>query len=452
MSMNGNVLVTSDIRGKKLDIVLSNVTKFSFENYGADEFLEIINNLDELIEIQQYIRKTINSWFTKEQEQLNWAQVLKQYKDISPITNALDISFLVREIFVSFLDKIFLNNPILIDNSSAPYNPKDLSKEIKILFSSNEINLLNGEVDNLIIDYFLNTLDTLDLGVIIPKLSGTYITSANLRLLTIRQSNKTSDPNKIVENYIHNPKYSKDDLLEITFDVISENLYKILSDYKKQISLQCLFSQEIKKNLGITKEPYLAFQNDIEFLNNFTMIELYPENTNQRNKKVPYKQIPFYELEYTTKDYYLPTNSNPDHSEYMVNSLAQVIYLILFELKRTDLVFSKCPFCQRLFTIKKYKSKYCSKSCGNKAKHEHYLGKNFNKLYHRFRKRYYQLNYTNHKNYDSMQPFFNKQYNKYKDELHKLTLKCNNEDEFCMKAEDCYSKFYKAYKKQQSAV
>lgn len=452
MNIEGNVLITSNTIEKKLNIVMPKVNKISFEFYGADEFLEILNNFDKLLEIQQNICKTINSWFTMEQEQLNWTYILNQYKSISPLTNALGLSFLVREIFVNFLDEIFLNNPILIDDSCAPFKLDDLSEEVRILFSSNTSDLLKGEIDKLIVDYFLNAFATLDLGVIMPELSGTYLTSDNLRPLMEHQSNKTSDPNEIIENYIQNPEYSKEDLLEISIEAISENLFKILSDYKRQIKPINLLNQEIKKNSDFSREPYHAFQNDIEFLSNFTTVELCPESTKQHNTKIPYKQIPFSELKYTPKDYYLPTNSNPYHFEYVVNSLAQIIYLILFELKSADFVFSKCPFCQRFFTIKKYKAKYCSKSCGNKAKHKHYLENNFNKLYHRFRKRYYQLNYTNHKNYDAMQSFFDDQYNLYKDNLHKLTLECSDENEFCKKAENYYSEFRDAYKTQQTSI
>ncbi|MCM1233345.1 MAG: hypothetical protein NC489_24775 [Ruminococcus flavefaciens] len=417
-----------------------------FENYGASEFLETVQNISILKQIQESTYHIVNSWFTHEPKQINWLELLQQFESISPITKALSISYLIREIFFTFIFKIYASSPILLtadDDMYDPFDMEDISNEVKILFSDHMKELLNGEIKNLTSSYFRDTFTTLDLGILDSALSNICLSVDDIKKF-LEEKYPCLSSQELIDNFRY--EYTKEEILKITVDNLDDFLCTLFDEYTKKYESKYQLSVLVEQFSKHTIE-YKPFQYDIEFLEDFPTI-----NSNNSSGKHVYPQFSFSSCIYESKPYYLPATSNFVNSTYTASMLSQIFFLSLYELGKTDLKFTKCPQCKKLFILQRYRSKYCSKSCGNKAKHENYIEKGFNKDYHRFRKRFYQLHASNHKTYDDMQQIFEKLYNSYKKELSELTTQTTDILEFNKKAEQCYHKYKKQYKDNNADI
>lgn len=387
---------------------------FCFENYGAQEFLSLVDNLDGMKNLNKKIDTIIDSWFTTSHEQIVWNELYEEFQNISPFTRALNYSYLVRETFKVFIDKIFYNHPELLEED-CDCNLEDYQFIRNLKTGEKNLSLKDG-IDNLIISFFLNTFTESD-----------YSTFE-----------------------LQSPDWNNYSLDILCLD---DFLYSLLSNFKKNHIKEYSFYEPMKKkiykaeNIKYSPSLHSAFSLDIEYLSSLSSANLYLLDSKCNNEKQSHKMIAFKDMEYPLHSRYLPDEYNPETLQYKTSSLYQILYLLLDKLKTTELKFTRCLQCGKLF-LKIQRSKYCSRSCGNKAKHQHYMKDGFNYDYHRLRGNFYQLHYQATTNKISGNSY-DELYANYKDELHQIMLDSESTEEFCINGEKCYKKYKELYKTNQ---
>ena len=380
--------------------------EYCFKHYGADELLSLYHNLNKLKALSREIKSTTDSWLTISRKKLIWRDLYDEFTELSSLTRILGITYLIREVFITFIDKFFYTYPQFWED--------DL-ENIPITNPIKKSILSEYGPDNLIVDFFLKTFTESD-----------YYTF-DLHL--------SDNPKTDQYGNVHNDEIFLDDFL-----------YELLSTFKNTHYSEYTFIEKIKKkvyseeNKKYIPPTHSSFAIEINFIDN-----IFSQNPDSQDEKIESSSLFYFkDIEYQVLPCYLPDDYNPEVLQYKTSYLCQILYLLINKLKTTDLKYTICLECGNYF-LKIYRSKYCSDTCGNKAKHHHYMRKGFNNDYHRLRKRFYQLHYQATRNKlddDSYDSF----YTDYMDDLHKIMHDCDNIEEFCAQGEECYKYYKEQYK------
>lgn len=372
----------SDVNSSNNNLVL--------KNYGAQEFLSLINNLDNLKKYGQTLDKQVDELVTclsnkSTHLKIDWKMLHNNFREIvSFLPFSMTFSYLFREMFMSFIDKYYTKYPSC------------LADEL-------------SETDFCLVSFYLKTFNKDD-----------------NKLFSLNLSQKLS-PN--------------------LYDISAEEYsYNLIEEFKtKSFESICYLEKMSKKIYEASNQTYTPrtsyspFDNDIAFLSIFQFDKIYfPDDKNLDWEKIEFKKI-----QYPIKKEYCP-DKIISFTKYQTTFLFQIFFITLENLKETNLKFQRCHQCKNIFS-ERNRSKYCSPQCGEKAKYLRYISKGFNKDYHRIRKKLYQLHDRTTRNRLSRSDFFSL-YEEFKSELSLLTLTSRTLEDFVNKGEACYKKYKDKYK------